>query len=174
VFSIFAPFSFRADTCILESCVMLRIPKILHATDFSPHSAYAFNLACSLARDHDSQLLVLHVVATLGAELVTHGEAVSQLEPEAHQAKLWAELRNIQPTTPGIALEHLLAEGDPAATINKTAREHDCSLIVLGTHGRSGLDRLLMGSVAEQVVRKAHCPVLTVKSPKSFPPASQP
>jgi nucleotide-binding universal stress UspA family protein len=56
-------------------------------------------------------------------------------------------------------------DGDPAQVIVQFARERGCSLIVMGTHGRTGLERLLMGSVAEQVVRKAPCPVLTVKTP---------
>jgi nucleotide-binding universal stress UspA family protein len=58
-----------------------------------------------------------------------------------------------------------LAEGDPAAEIIRAAQETGAELIVMGTHGRTGLQRLLMGSVAEQVLRKASCPVLTVKAP---------
>ena len=61
-------------------------------------------------------------------------------------------------------------EGDPATQIVRVAQETRCDLIVLGTHGRTGLGRLLMGSVAEQVLRKAPCPVLTVKTP--FPETS--
>jgi nucleotide-binding universal stress UspA family protein len=62
-------------------------------------------------------------------------------------------------------VETRLLEGEPARTIVDLAREAGADLIVLGSHGRTGLDRLLMGSVAEHVVRKAGCPVLTVKSP---------
>jgi nucleotide-binding universal stress UspA family protein len=149
---------------------MLKIPIILHPTDYSSHSRYAFELACSLCRDHGSRLIVLHVVATLGPELVTFGEAVSQREPEAYQARLWADLREIQPTTGDIPVEHRLAEGDPAAMIVRTAHETGCGLIVMGTHGRTGLDRLVMGSVAEQVIRKAPCPTMTVRAPQSFAP----
>lgn len=141
------------------------IQTILHPTDFSASSGYAFRLACSLARDHRSQLIVLHVVTTLGPELVTYGEAVSQLEPEAYRQKLWSELRAVKPADPAIPVAYRLAEGDPAAEIVRLAGEAGSGLIVMGTHGRTGLDRLLMGSVAEQVMRKASCPVLTVKSP---------
>jgi nucleotide-binding universal stress UspA family protein len=66
-----------------------------------------------------------------------------------------------------VAVEQRLAEGDPAAEILHLATDTGCDMIVLGTHGRTGLDRLLMGSVAEQIVRKAPCPVLTVKAPQS-------
>jgi nucleotide-binding universal stress UspA family protein len=144
---------------------MLTIHSIVHPTDFSAASEYAFKLACSLARDHQSRLIVLHVVTTLGPELITHGEAESQLEPETYQQRLWADLRSVRPADPAIAVEYQLAEGDPAAEIVRAAQETAADLVVLGSHGRTGLQRLLMGSVAEQVIRRASCPVLTVKAP---------
>jgi nucleotide-binding universal stress UspA family protein len=147
---------------------MLKLKAILHPTDFSEHSDYAFRLACSLAHDHGARLMVLHVVMTLGPELVPYGEAVAQLQPEGYQQKLWDDLHAIQSPDPSIPVDHRLFEGDPASGIVRVARETSCDLIVLGTHGRTGLERLLMGSVAEQVVRKALCPVLTVKAPQSF------
>jgi len=145
--------------------IMLNITCILHPTDFSAHSDHAFRLACSLARDHHSRLIVLHVVATLGPEQVTMGQAMTELEPEGYRARLQEELRQIQSPDPRVQIEYQLAEGDPAAEIVKAAATHHCGLIVLATHGRTGLQRFLMGSVAELVTRKASCPVLTVKSP---------
>jgi nucleotide-binding universal stress UspA family protein len=147
---------------------MLALQTILHPTDFSEHSAYAFRLACSLARDHGARVLVLHTVTTLGPELVSYGEAVTQLQPEAYQQKLWDDLRRVRSPDPDVPVDHRLAEGDPAAEILRAAADTRCDLIVLGTHGRTGLTRLLMGSVAEQVVRKAPCPVLTVKAPHAL------
>jgi nucleotide-binding universal stress UspA family protein len=144
---------------------MLHLKAILHPTDFSQHSDYALRLAGSLARDHEARLIILHVVLTLGPELVTYGEAASQLQPESYRHKLWEELRRVQLPDPVVSIEHLLAEGDPAAEIVRTAQETGAELIVMATHGRTGLQRLLMGSVAEQVMRKASCPVLTVKTP---------
>jgi nucleotide-binding universal stress UspA family protein len=146
---------------------VLHLKAILHPTDYSEHSGYAFRLACSLARDHEARLIVLHVVATLGPELVSYGEA-AQLQPEAYQQKLWEDLRRIQSPDPVVPVEHRLAEGDAAEQILRVATETACDMIVLGTHGRTGFDRLLMGSVAEQIVRRAPCPVLTVKAPQSF------
>jgi nucleotide-binding universal stress UspA family protein len=70
-------------------------------------------------------------------------------------------------------LEHRLVEGDAATVILQVATEIKCDLIVMGTHGRTGLSRLLMGSVAEQVVRNASCPVLTVKTPQHEAPSSE-
>jgi nucleotide-binding universal stress UspA family protein len=151
---------------------MLDIGVILHPTDFSRHSDYALRFACSLARDHRSKLVIVHVEPTLGPELVTSGEAASRLEPENHLAKLWAEVRQVQPTDPSIVVEHRLAEGDPAPAIVRAAKEVNAGLIVMATHGRTGLERLLMGSVAEQVLRHATCPVLTIRSPLTFESAS--
>lgn len=141
---------------------MLALKTILHATDFSPHSEYAFRLACSLARDHGAKVVVLHVVAPTPA--VSYGEMI--VEPDAALVQQgWDQLRQIRSPDPAVTVEHRLEQGFAAAEIVRVAEEIQADMIVLGTHGRSGLGRLLMGSVAEQVVRKAPCPVLTVKSP---------
>ena len=71
----------------------------------------------------------------------------------------------IQASEAKVPIEHRLEEGDPVTVILRVARESKCELIVMGTHGRSGLAHLLMGSVAEQIVRKATCAVLVVKAP---------
>jgi nucleotide-binding universal stress UspA family protein len=139
---------------------------ILYPTDFSTPSAHACAVAADLARQYGGCLLVLHVVETLGPENVTHGEAVSQREPEGYRERLQADLRQVGPASgAGLAVVRLLAEGDPADEIVRAARAQGCDLIVMGTHGRTGLSRLLIGSVAEQVVRTAPCSVLTVKTP---------
>ena len=143
---------------------MLPIKTILHPTDFSGPSEYAFQVACSLARDYGAKLVVLHV----DMPPVTIGEVISYMEPEEYKEKLWAEFRRLEATEPGIRdlrLETKLAEGNPAKEILRTANEIKPELIVMGTHGRTGLGRLLMGSVAEEVVRKSPFPVLTVKTP---------
>lgn len=141
---------------------MLALKTILHATDFSPHSEYAFRLACSLARDHGAKVVVLHVLTPPPA--VSYGELI--VEPDAALVQQgWEQLRKIHAPDPSVPLEHRLEQGFAASEIVRVAEEIQADMIVLGTHGRSGLGRLLMGSVAEQVVRKAPCPVLTVKSP---------
>lgn len=134
---------------------MLPIRIVLHPTDFSTPSDYALRLACSLARDRDARLIVLHVVATsLAAEKRGFGE------------ELQDELTRMEIPDPQFRVERRLEEGEPVTEILRVAGETNCDLIVMGTHGRTGLGRLLMGSVAEQVVRKAPCPVLTVKMPQ--------
>lgn len=140
---------------------MLAIRTILHPTDFSDSSDYAFRLACSLARDYGAKLVVLHVAP---APVAFAAEGVLMQPPEYDPEPLREELNRIQPTEAGIEMEHLLVQGDAAPEILQTATDTQCDVIVLGTHGRTGLSRLLMGSVAEQIVREAGCPVLTVRS----------
>jgi nucleotide-binding universal stress UspA family protein len=149
--------------------------RILHPTDFSELSNQALAYAATLAHDHGGQLLILHAVETLGPEKVTYGEAVSRLEPENYRERLWAELRQVKPPLPDLAVEYILSEGDTATAILTVAAERDCDLIVLGSHGDKGfLKRLLLGSVVEQVVRKAGCGVLVVKAcPGPAPPPAK-
>jgi nucleotide-binding universal stress UspA family protein len=140
--------------------------RILHPTDFSASSHYAYRIALDLARLYQAPVVVLHVVETLGPENVTYGEATSQLEPESYRQRLQAELeRTVGPPPAGVAIEFLLAEGNPETAIERTVAERHCDLIVMGTHGHTGLSRLFMGSIAEKVVRRAPCPVLVCKLP---------
>jgi nucleotide-binding universal stress UspA family protein len=142
---------------------MLAIRTILHPTDFSARSVNAFRLACSLARDHGARLVVVHVVPPPSAVLSGDGVVIPWIEEDF--PALEAKLRQLRPPDPNVDVTHELRRGGPAHEILRTARETGCDLIVLGTHGRRGLARLLMGSVAEQVVRQANCPVVTVKTP---------
>ena len=139
---------------------------IMHPADFSNPSNYAFQIAVDLAQQNKATLLILHVVETLGPENITFGEAGSQLEPEGYGHRLEANLKRLTPPADsGVPTQYLVVEGDPAQQIVRVARERHCDLIVLGTHGHTGLTRLLMGSIAEKVVRLAPCPVLTTKLP---------
>lgn len=146
---------------------MLRIAVILHPTDFSDRSGHAFHLACSLARDHRGRVIVLHV-----AQLppVAPGGMATPPTAGGVWGEIEAQLDNVRSPDIAVPLEHRLEKGDPSAEILRVAAETHCDLIVLGSHGRTGISRLLMGSVAEQVVRKAACPVLVVKNP--FPEAN--
>jgi nucleotide-binding universal stress UspA family protein len=149
---------------------MFPIRTILHPTDFSESANQAFHMACSLARDHNARMIVMHVMPT---PLTTLGgmPAVPPIPDEYGREELAEKLRAVQPPPPAIPVDHMLEEGDPVSTIIQIAERVPCDLIVMGTHGRRGLGRFLMGSVAEEVTRKAPCPVLTVKSP--FPAAAK-
>jgi nucleotide-binding universal stress UspA family protein len=130
--------------------------RILVPIDGSALSCQALEVASSLARERDAELVILRVVP-LGAQM--YGPP-----SESCLEHLLDELQKIAPSDPKIRVRHLLGEGTPACSILQTAREWDCGLIVMETHGRTGLSRFLNGSVAEEVVRKAPCPVLTLKS----------
>jgi nucleotide-binding universal stress UspA family protein len=150
---------------------MLAVHTILHPTDFSERSQYAFGLACALARDYGARLIVLHVAHVPAVAY----EGMVLPNPEEVRAAAQGQLDRLQVPATNVRAERRLEQGDAVTGILHVAEEANADLIVMGTHGRTGLERLLMGSVAEQVVRKATCPVLTVKAPVAeTAPESQP
>jgi nucleotide-binding universal stress UspA family protein len=139
---------------------MYTIRKILHPTDFSEQAAAAFRLASSLAKQHGAEVVVLHVVPPP----VAWGEAIAREPPDSYKEELWNEyMLPIRSPEPGVQVLYRMEEGIPADLIATVAEDIGCDLIVMGTHGRTGLRRLFMGSVAEQVLRTAPCPVLTIR-----------
>jgi nucleotide-binding universal stress UspA family protein len=151
---------------------MKAVQTILHPSDFSERSEYAFRYAGLLARELGARLIVLHVLPP--PPVAIHGEMISYVPPsDAYRQDLREKLTQLQVEGPGVPVDHFLEEGDPAGVILRVAHATPCDLIVMGTHGRTGLGRLLMGSVAEEVVRKAPCPVLTVKVPLPGKPLAE-
>ena len=149
---------------------MTTIKTILFPTDFSPNSAEAFVWACSLARDNKARLLILHVIPADVDPMVKKPTPDRRRPAESQEP--WKEgFAWPQPSDPSIVVEHRLAEGYASEEILRLAQEEKCDIIVLGTHGRTGLRRLLTGSVAEEVLRKATCPVLALRTPE---PETQP
>jgi nucleotide-binding universal stress UspA family protein len=132
--------------------------KILVATDFSKHSRSALEHATALARDRGAALLIVHVK-----------EPPPYFPPASHgyRCPMVGEdvkiLRSVVPPDAGVGFAHVMSMGDPVDEIVRLADEEQVDMIVMATHGRTGLSRMLMGSVAEGVVRRANCPVLTVK-----------
>jgi nucleotide-binding universal stress UspA family protein len=139
---------------------MLAVKTILHPTDFSAGSDGAFRFACALARDYGARLVLLHAAEIPAAAFVG---GVMIPAPGVQWEPLRQQLGQRLSEAAEVRGETRLAEGAAAPAILRAAKEVSADLIVMGTHGRTGLGRLLMGSVAEQVVRKAACPVLTVK-----------
>ena len=143
--------------------------KILFPTDFSSSSRAALSLATSLARDSGATLLIVHVeeipITTGGGEFVYS-------IPTVPTDTLQQSLSEIVPDDPSIPVEHRLLAGDAADAIVRTAESENCDMIVMGTHGRRGITRLLMGSVASYVVSHAPCSVMLVKTaaPEDHPP----
>jgi nucleotide-binding universal stress UspA family protein len=139
---------------------MFTVHTILYPTDFSAQSEHAFELACALARDYSARLVLLHVYPPPIYPVFEGGAFPVDCETPPRGAVTAKEAN--QP--PNLNVERVLVEGDPAHEIVEAAKKYDAGLIVMGTHGRGGLTRLLMGSVAEVVNRKATCPVLTVRN----------
>jgi nucleotide-binding universal stress UspA family protein/quercetin dioxygenase-like cupin family protein len=148
---------------------MSSIRTILHPTDFSENSHYAFQTACSLAKDHQAVLILLHVVPPLVAPIMPEPAPNPLVSADTQDClKRW-QFAWPQPPDPSVRVEHRVAEGNAPGEILHLARALKCDLIVMGTHGRTGLDRFLTGSVAEEVLRQALCPVLVVRMPPAMP-----
>jgi nucleotide-binding universal stress UspA family protein len=138
----------------------MRFDRILFPTDFSHTGDAALAMATSLARDSEATLYIVHVQeppAFYGGGEMYYG----MLDPTTDE--LVKMLEEVKPNDPSVHYEQRLLTGEPAQAIVDFATSEHIDLIVLGTHGRGGLSRLLMGSVAEAVVRRAQCPVLTFK-----------
>lgn len=139
---------------------------ILHPTDFSEASKPALELAGVLAREYGATLCLLHVVEPLIADYDEQGMVLlgsSERRRQKAETTMW------NCDIPGVTVARMVREGSAAEEILATARKARVGLIVMGTHGRTGLSRALMGSIAEQVVRGAPCPVVTVKPANEAP-----
>jgi len=143
---------------------MFTFQTILVPTDFSACSRFAFRLAAQLARAHGSRLVVLHVMEAPDPMVAYSGR--SEHERSVTRARLQEILGRYQVPEGTAGVDHVLVEGDTADEILRVVDEVGCDLIVMGTHGRTGWDRILLGSIAERIVRRASCPVVTAKVPK--------
>jgi len=152
---------------------MLNLKKILYPTDFSEYSIAALPYAVGLTQQNDAELYCLHVVEMPHEEYLTGGYMVPLDVPHVPEDKV---LRTARARLERFAEENLseidkkvtsrVLVGTPFVEIIHYARDQSIDLIVLGTHGRSALASMLLGSVAEKVIRKAPCPVLTVRHPQ--------
>jgi nucleotide-binding universal stress UspA family protein len=141
---------------------MIRITKILYPTDFSSYSNQAYFHAVALAEKHQASLTIAYVYAPAPPAGKPSGKG-------GGDRRHWQEqLQQIRPMDVRIPVHHAFLEGDPASEIVRYAADAGIDLIVMGTHGRTGLERQLMGSVAEKVMRDAPCSVLVVKLPKGM------
>lgn len=155
----------------------MKIRSILLPTDFSDCATYALSFAASFAREHGAPIICLHVIEPLMpavgytgiAETAPLSDLTEQLEAAAER-----ELPRLAGAeeVAGIEVREIIARGDAAAEIVRAAREIDVDLIVISSHGRTGIGRILFGSTAEAVVRHATCPVLVVKPPHGEKPAA--
>ena len=140
---------------------MAAIKTILHATDFSENAQLALSIAGSLARDYDARLILLHVRPNEMGPASEFGPITQ--DGDETDATIEARLQALAPPADLPRAEYWVRRGEAADEIVKAAAECGCDMIVLGTHGRSGLARFFMGSVSESVLRRATCPVLTIR-----------
>jgi len=144
----------------------MQIKTIIFPTDFSQGARAAMDYAVSLAKDYDAKLILLYVIQDISiaewyipssisaTDFIEDMQKSASREMEKWGAEVAAKVTNV---------EKMVVRGIPFVEIIKTARDRDADMIVIGTHGRTGIDHMLFGSTAEKVVRKAHCPVLTVR-----------
>ncbi len=145
---------------------MKRFKKILAPTDFSAHSDAGLRCADSLAKAFESEVLVFHVLTLQEMErkqtLPPPSSYVDEIFKEAELAAAERYEKAAGPGPSASKAKTAAASGVPFVEIIQKAREEGCDLIVMSTHGRTGLNHMLVGSVAEKVVRMADCPVLTL------------
>ena len=146
---------------------MARMRRILFASDLSKASAKAFATAITLAKATHAEMVILHVLVPftpLVPESYIGGATLDQINADARRwgvqqlAKLTAKAKS-----GGVRASGLIMTGDAAGQIVRAARAKRADLLVLGTHGRTGLNRLFVGSVAQRVMASAPCPLVTVR-----------
>jgi len=144
----------------------MQIKTILFPTDFSQGARAAMDYAISLAQDYKARLILLYVIQDISiaewyipssiaaADLVEDMQKSATREMEKWAAEAAVKVKSV---------EKDVVRGVPFVEIIRTAKEKNADMIVIGTHGRTGIDHMLFGSTAEKVVRKSPCPVLTVR-----------
>jgi len=148
---------------------VIKLKKVLVPTDFSDGARQALKYGMSFAKEYGAELVLLHVVENLtvgyASDLfpVPMAEVLQEISGYAKSelAKLGDEAR-----ARGLSVQEQVMQGKPSAEIIRFASEHEIDVIVLGTHGKGMLDQALFGSTTERVVRRAPCPVLTVRKPE--------
>jgi len=149
---------------------MIKLKRILAPTDFSEYSKSALNYACEFAETFGAELHLLHVLQDIAVSIDEPGLAFASTGDFMAEYRAGAE-RSLEKILDsewekGKQVVRELVPGVPFLEIIRYAAANDIDLIVIGTHGRTGLAHVLMGSAAEKVVRKASCPVLTVRHPE--------
>ena len=154
--------------------MMIDFRQIQCPIDFSDTSARALVYAAAFAKWYEAELEILHVMAPVADAIAGSSARVAEQEEQRHTSReaVLAEMQRAsgEASAAGVAFRLIALEGRPDDVIVDRARSQKADLLVMGTHGRTGFNRLLMGSVTERVVRTAPCPVLTV--PAAAPAAA--
>jgi nucleotide-binding universal stress UspA family protein len=149
---------------------MIDLRRILVPTDFSKSSQNALIYAVAFAQKFRAEVRLLHVVQDLALFIPEAMLVVPPVAPPVEQfreaARTALQRAVSELGVADVVIHPEVAEGVPYDAIIRFAKEHDIDLIVMGTHGHTGLAHMLLGSVSEKVVRRAPCPVLTVRHPE--------
>jgi len=143
---------------------MIHLKRILHPTDFSKNSEQALKYACSLAIQYSADLHLIHVIRDPGWMI----PSIELAFPEGYYLKQKQAANERLASLPDKVINHTgtvirnVCEGNSHTEILRYGHENNVDMIVMGTHGATGLEHLIIGSVAENVVRRSPCPVLTV------------
>jgi nucleotide-binding universal stress UspA family protein len=147
----------------------MKIEKILFPTDFSEGSYHALPYAVDFSKHYNAELFILHIIYDYTKATYSHIPHISS-DQIVDDITAWARneidkcyIEQIRGLT---KVEKLVLDGVPHEEILKFAADKKIDIIIMGTYGKAGLDKLLFGSTAERVVRKAPCPVLTVRQPQ--------
>lgn len=151
----------QRDVLVVPRNTYIGWKRLLVATDGSRYSRVAVEKAIAFARSYGSQLLIISVV---DVPTEFYAEAPKAVEDLVRKAKEYTAEAKRQAEAAGVKADTFVAEGDADAAIVKLAKEQKAEMMIMGSHGRTGLRRLLMGSVTEKVIGNAPCPVLVVKS----------
>lgn len=147
---------------------MDEIKKILVPIDFSDYSKNALKYAVRFAKHFDAKIFLIYVVEPViyPADFSMGQIAIPSTDIDINQ-RAEEELNNLAKTfiDPFLQVECIIKTGKPFVEINDTASDKDVDLIIIATHGHTGVEHMLFGSTAEKVVRKAPCPVLTLRKP---------
>lgn len=147
---------------------MVQIKKILVPVDFSDYSKHALKYAVEFAKQFDAELILISVIEPMiyPADF-SMGQVAIPATDQNLSERVEEELKNLdeKEIAGQVRSKRIIKSGKPFYEINETAREEDADLIIIATHGHTGVEHLLFGSTAEKVVRKAPCPVLTLREP---------
>jgi nucleotide-binding universal stress UspA family protein len=144
----------------------MQIKTVLFPTDFSNGARAAMDYALSLAKDYNAKLILLYVIQDISIAEWYIPSSISATDlVEDMQKSAWKEMEKwgAEAAEAVKDVEKMVVRGVPFVEIIRTAKEKNADMIVIGTHGRTGIDHMLFGSTAEKVVRKSPCPVLTVR-----------
>tara|TARA_R110002073_G_C9318445_1_gene568194 strand:- start:61 stop:513 length:453 start_codon:yes stop_codon:yes gene_type:complete len=149
---------------------MIKLARIICPTDFSPTSTRAAEYAATMAEAFGAELVLLHVIPVMDYPLRSFGMSASfhhiqeELETRAEES-LKVRMAELQKALPKLKVRPLVAHGEAHVATLECAKKESADMIVLGTHGHTGITHALLGSTAEKVVRLSTCPVTTVRTP---------